>query len=82
MFEVSTYLNARMLGTVSPVDPKGLTDRPSFGRCITPAEEMPVNFYGVAEDRCLVHRLHASNSRRHFASCIQGGRRPNVQFVS
>ena len=81
-FEVSAYLNARMRGTISPVDPKGTTDRPSSGRCIALAEEMLVNFYGVAKDHCLVHRLRTPNSRRHFASCIQGGRRPNVQFVS
>jgi len=71
-----------MRGTISPVNPKGPTDRPSSGRRITLAEEMLVNFYGVAKDRCLVHRLRTPNSRRHFASRIQGCLRPNVQFVS
>jgi len=80
--EVSAYSNARMRGTISPVNPKG--DRPSSGsgQCITLAEEMLVNFYGVAKDHCLVHRLRTPNSWRHFASCIKGSRRPNVQFVS
>jgi hypothetical protein len=71
-----------MRGTISPVDPKGTTDRPSPGGRIAPAEEMLVHFYGVAKDHCLVHRLRTPNSRRHFARCNQGGRRPNVQLVS
>jgi hypothetical protein len=80
--EVAAYSNARVRGTVSPVNPKG--DRPSSGsgQCITLAEEMLVNFHGVAKDHCLVHRLRTPNSWRHFASCIKGGRRPNVQFFS
>jgi hypothetical protein len=81
-FEVSAYLNARMRGTISPVDPKGTTHRPSPSECIVLAEEMLVHFYGVAKDHCLVHRLRTPNSLRHFARCDQGGRRPNVQFVS
>jgi hypothetical protein len=71
-----------MRGTISPADPKGTTEGPSPGGSIALAEEMPVHFYGVAEDHCLVHRLRAPNSLRHFARCDQGGRRPNVQFVS
>jgi hypothetical protein len=71
-----------MRGTISPVDPKGTTERPSPGGCIALAEEMPVHFYGVAKNHCLVHRLRTPNSRRHFARYDPGGRRPNVQFVS
>ena len=57
-------------------------ERPSFGRRAALAAEMLVNFNGVSKDHCLVHRLRAPISRKHLASFIQGGHRPDVQFVS
>ena len=59
-----------------------IAERPSFGRRAALAEEMLVNFNGIAKDHRLVHRLRARFSRRHLASSIQGGHRSDVQLVS
>jgi hypothetical protein len=58
------------------------TERPSFGGRAALAAELLVNFNGIAKDHCLVHRLRARISRRHLASSIQGGHRPDVQLIS
>jgi hypothetical protein len=58
---------------------EGVTaERPSSGLRAALAAEMLVNFNGIAKDYCLVHRLRAPISRRHVASFIQGGHRPDV----
>jgi hypothetical protein len=57
-------------------------ERPSFGRRVALGAEMLVNFNGISKDHCLVHRLRATVSRKHLASFIQGGHRPDVQLVS
>jgi len=45
-------------------------------------KKMLVNFDRISKDHCLVHRLRAPISRRHLASFIQGGHRPDVPLVS
>jgi hypothetical protein len=42
---------------------------------------MLVNFSGISKDHCPVHRLRALISRRHLASFIEGGYRPDVQRI-
>jgi hypothetical protein len=55
---------------------------PLFGWRVALAEEMLVHFSGISKDPCLAHRLRAPICRRHLASFIQGGHRPDVQLVN
>jgi hypothetical protein len=58
-----------------------IAERPSFGLRAALAAELLVNFNGIAKDHCLIHRFRAFISRRHVASFIQGGHRPDAQLI-
>ena len=46
------------------------------------AAEEALDFGGIAQDQCLLHRLGALIPRRHLASLVQGADRAGVQILS
>ena len=58
------------------------TKPPSCGRCAALAAEKALDFGGIAQDQCLLHRLGALIPRRHLASPVHGSDRAVVEILS
>jgi len=76
----SFFLNTRANDDAQTVECGGA--EVSFDRRAALAAEMLENLSGISKYHCLLHRRRARISRRHIASSIQSGHRPDIQLVS